>query len=109
MRFDRDHQIRRVGPLGSPRGSPRRSAGEKPGEIFSGNDPGGLLMTAVLAIARMVIREIFRKKDFYVALVLTAAILFYASQLRFYDTDKVSRYLMELGLFLIFLFSVILA
>jgi len=59
-------------------------------------------------IARMVLKEIFRKKDFYVALILMAAILFYASQMHFYDVSKITRYLMELGLLLIFLFSVIL-
>ena len=65
-------------------------------------------MNAVLVISRMVIKEIFRKKDFYVALILIVAILFYASQLQFYNTGKIVRYLMEIGLFLIFLFSVIL-
>ncbi len=65
-------------------------------------------MNQVLVIARMVLKEIFRKKDFYVALILIFAILFYASQLQFYNTAKITRYLMELGLMLVFLFSVIL-
>lgn len=65
-------------------------------------------MSPVFVIARMVIQEIFRKKDFYVALILIAAILFYASQLNFYNAQKITSYLMELGLMLIFLFSVIL-
>ena len=65
-------------------------------------------MTPVLAIARLVIKEIFRKKDFYVALVLIGVILFYAQSLQFYDVKSVSRYLMEIGLALIYFFSVIL-
>ncbi len=65
-------------------------------------------MIPVLVIARMVIKEIFRKKDFYVALILIAVILFYASSLQFYNTEKVVRYLEEIGLLLIFIFSVIL-
>ncbi len=65
-------------------------------------------MRAVLAIARLVVKEIFRKKDFYVALVLIGVILFYAQGLQFYNVKNISRYLMEIGLALIFLFSVIL-
>ena len=65
-------------------------------------------MTPVLAIVRLVIKEIFRKKDFYVALILIGVILFYAQGLQFYNVQNISRYLMEIGLALIFLFSVIL-
>ena len=65
-------------------------------------------MSPIFIISNLVIKEIFRKKDFYVALILILAILFYASQLNFYNTQKVVRYLEELGLMLIFLFSVIL-
>ncbi len=65
-------------------------------------------MKPVLAIAGLVIKEIFRKKDFYVALVLIGVILFYAQGLQFYNVKNISRYLMEIGLALIYLFSVIL-
>lgn len=65
-------------------------------------------MRAFFAIARLAVTEIFRKKDFYAALILTAVILFYASSLEFYNARNISRYLMEIGLLLIFLFSVIL-
>lgn len=59
-------------------------------------------MTAVLAIAGLLLKEVFRKKDFYVTIILTAAIVAYAASLRFYDAAKVSRYLMDLGLALVF-------
>ncbi len=65
-------------------------------------------MRAVFAIACLVIKEIFRKKDFYVALILIGVILFYAQGLQFYDVKNISRYLMEIGLALVYLFSVIL-
>ena len=71
------------------------------------NKSGGGV-SAVWVISRMVIKEIFRKKDFYVALILTGVILFYASNLQFYNVQNIVRYLMELGLMLIFLFSAIL-
>jgi len=65
-------------------------------------------MRAMLAIGGMVIKEIFRKKDFYVAFILIGVILFYASGLQFYNVKNIVRYLMDLGLMLVFLFSVIL-
>lgn len=65
-------------------------------------------MTPVWALSKMVIKEIFRKKDFYVALILLGVILFYASGLQFYNVGNIVRYLMEIGLMLIFIFSVIL-
>ena len=65
-------------------------------------------MKPVLAIARLVLTEIFRKKDFYVAFILIGVILFYAQGLQFYHVENISRYLMEIGLALSTLFSVIL-
>lgn len=60
------------------------------------------------AIAKLVFLEIFRKKDFYVAFVLMAVILFYASRMEFYNVSNTVRYMREIGLSLIFLFSVFL-
>ena len=65
-------------------------------------------MRPVLTIAGLVIKEIFRKKDFYVAFILIGVILFWAQGLQFYHVENISRYLMEIGLALIYLFSVIL-
>jgi ABC-type transport system involved in multi-copper enzyme maturation permease subunit len=62
----------------------------------------------VFAIAKLVIKEIFRKKDFYAAFLIIAVILFYASQLTFYRVENVVRYLIEIGLLLVFFFSAIL-
>ncbi len=65
-------------------------------------------MSTVWALSKLVIKEIFRKKDFYVAFILIGVILFYAAQLKFYNTSHIARYLMEIGLALVYLFSVIL-
>ena len=54
------------------------------------------------------IKEIFRKKDFYVAFILILVILFYAAQIQFYNVGNIVRYLRELGLALIYLFAVLL-
>lgn len=66
-------------------------------------------MRAVAAIAGLVLKEIFRKKDFYVAFFLAGLILFWAQSLHFYNVKNVSRYLAEIGLALIFFFSVVLS
>ncbi len=65
-------------------------------------------MRIPFVLAQMLLKEVFRKKDFYVALILMAVILAYASSLHFYNEKNVVRYLIEIGLMLIFLFSAIL-
>lgn len=62
-------------------------------------------MSAVLAMTKLLMKEIFRKKDFYVALILGAALVAYASSFDFYGASNVSRYLLETGLTLVFWFS----
>lgn len=65
-------------------------------------------MMSIIEIAKLVIKEIFRKKDFYVAFVLAGVVLVYAAQLRFYDMSNAHRYLLDIGLGLSFFFAVIL-
>ncbi len=65
-------------------------------------------MRPVWAIAKLVIKEIFRKKDFYVAFVLMGVILLFAQGMRFYNAKNVSRYLAEIGLALVYIFSIVL-
>lgn len=62
----------------------------------------------IRAIAALLVLEVFRKKDFYVALVLTVLLLGYAAQLRFFGVSTASRYLVDLGLVLGFFFGVLL-
>lgn len=65
-------------------------------------------MRPLVAIAALVLKEISRKKDFYVALILAGAILYYAANLEFYHVEKTSRYLLEIGLALALYLSLIL-
>ncbi len=65
-------------------------------------------MGPVLAIAKLLIKEVVRKKDFYVALILLAVVLVYASRMQFYHVENIVRYLLEIGLSLIFVLTIIL-
>ena len=69
---------------------------------------GGARLRNTWALSKLVIKEIFRKKDFYVAFILILVILFYAAQIQFYNVGNIVRYLRELGLALIYLFAVLL-
>ncbi|MBI2870730.1 MAG: ABC transporter permease subunit [Candidatus Omnitrophica bacterium] len=66
-------------------------------------------MSSVRALVGLVFLEIYRKKDFYVALILMAVILVYASQIEVYNFENIVRYVREIGLMLIYLFSIFLA
>lgn len=66
------------------------------------------MMHTVGVMTRLLLKEIFRKKDFYVALILGVVIVVYASSLKFYNVSRVSGYLLETGSTLVFWFSAIL-
>lgn len=55
----------------------------------------------VLAIAGVVIKEMYRRKDFYVLFVLTALITLVMGSVTFFNQDNIVRYLKEICLFLI--------
>ena len=63
----------------------------------------------VQAIAGVVIRELYRRKDFYVLFVLTALITLVLGSINFFNEDKIVRPLKELCLFLIWVSSLIIA
>jgi ABC-type transport system involved in multi-copper enzyme maturation permease subunit len=66
-------------------------------------------MRTILAIAGVVIKELYRRKDFYVLLVLTALItLLMGSASFFQDTGSV-RYLKEVALLLIWISALVIA
>ena len=65
-------------------------------------------MKTVWPIVKLVFKEIFRKKDFYTAFILIIVILSYVSQIRVYNISHIVRYVREVGLALVFLFSVML-
>ncbi len=66
-------------------------------------------MKIILIIANNVVRELFRKKDFYVLGALLLALLGYLVNITFFDIGRMHRFLVEIGLSLVFLFSIILS
>ncbi len=66
------------------------------------------MMHVIRVMTKLLIKEIFRKKYFYVALILGGVIVVYASGLKFYNVSKISGYLLETGSTLVFWFSAIL-
>lgn len=67
------------------------------------------LNVPVQAIAGVVIRELYRRKDFYVLFVLTALITLVMGSINFFNEDKIVRYLKEICLFLIWVSSLVIA
>ena len=63
----------------------------------------------VTAIAGVVIKELRRRKDFYVLFVLTALITLVMGSVSIFNEDKVVRYLKEICLFLIWASSLVIA
>ncbi|MCK4994272.1 MAG: ABC transporter permease subunit [Candidatus Omnitrophica bacterium] len=66
-------------------------------------------MKTILIIANNVAREIFRKKDFYVLVALLIALMCYLVNITFFDIGRMHRFLIEVGLSMVFLFSIILS
>jgi|YelNatPaOPRAMG01_1025707.scaffolds.fasta_scaffold00508_26 ABC-type transport system involved in multi-copper enzyme maturation permease subunit len=75
--------------------------------------PAGLhLLTAlnnIHAVGGVVIRELYRRKDFYVLFVLTALITLVMGSVNFFNEDRIVRYLKELCLFLIWVSGLVIA
>ncbi len=65
--------------------------------------------TNVFAIAGVVIKEMYRRKDFYVLFVLTALITLVMGSVNIFNEDKIVRYLKEICLFLIWSASLVVA
>lgn len=66
-------------------------------------------MNTVLAIASVTIKELYRRKDFYVLFVLSALITLLAGSATFFNDDKIVRYLKELSLLLIWISALVIA
>ena len=69
-------------------------------EIAAEADRSGTLNN-VFAIAGVVIKELYRRKDFYVLFVLTALITLLMGSVTFFNQENIVRYLKEICLFLI--------
>lgn len=66
-------------------------------------------MRTVLALAGVVIKELYRRKDFYVLFILTALITLVMASVRFFHDDKIARYLKEICLLLIWASGLVVA
>lgn len=66
-------------------------------------------MNAVLALAGVVIKELYRRKDFYVLFVLTALITLLMGSLNFFNERSVAAYLKEICLLLIWVSGLVIA
>ena len=62
-----------------------------------------------IAIAMVVIAEMYRRKDFYVLFVLTAVITGLMGSVTFFNDANIARYLKEICLFLIWISSLFIA
>jgi ABC-type transport system involved in multi-copper enzyme maturation permease subunit len=66
-------------------------------------------MNRIFAVAEVVIRELIRRKDFYVLFVLTAAITLLMGSITFFNEDDIARYVKEICLLMIWLATLVIA
>src|SRR5262245_57432162 len=66
-------------------------------------------MNTVFALSGIVIKELYRRKDFYVLFVLTALITLVVGSMRFFDDDKIVRVVKEASLLLIWISALVIA
>jgi len=66
-------------------------------------------MNTIFALSSVVIKELYRRKDFYVLFVLTALITLLMGSVRFFHDDKVIRYVKEICLLLIWISALVVA
>lgn len=66
-------------------------------------------MKKILAIAGVVVKEMYRRKDFYVLLVLTVVITLVFASMNFFNDDRIVRYLKEISLLLVWIASLVIA
>src|SRR5947208_800868 len=69
----------------------------------------GNSLNIVFALAGVVIKELYRRKDFYVLFVLTALMTLLLGSVRFFNDDKIVRYLKEICLLLIWVSGLVIA
>jgi Cu-processing system permease protein len=66
-------------------------------------------MNTLLALASIVVKELYRRKDFYVLFVLTAVITLVMGSVSFFNDAKIARYLKEICLLLIWISALVIA
>lgn len=66
-------------------------------------------MNKIIAVAGVVIKELYRRKDFYVLFVLTALLTVAAGAVNFFHDEKIVRYVKDICLLLIWVSSLVIA
>lgn len=66
-------------------------------------------MKKVFAIAGVVVKELYRRKDFYVLFIVSVLICLIMGSINIFNDDRVVRYLKELSLFLIWVSTLVIA
>lgn len=66
-------------------------------------------MNNIWAVATVVIKELYRRKDFYVLFILTAVLTLVAGSVNFFNDDRIVRYVKEVCLLLIWIASLVVA
>lgn len=66
-------------------------------------------MNTIWALATIVIKELYRRKDFYVLFVLTAIVTLAALSVNFFNDTKIIRYVKDICLLLIWLSTLVIA
>jgi len=66
-------------------------------------------MNTVFALSGVVIKELYRRKDFYVLFVLTVVVTLVMASVNFFHDPKIVRYLKEICLLLIWISALVIA
>ena len=66
-------------------------------------------MSTISALASVVIKELYRRKDFYVLFVLTGLITLVIGSVNFFNDDRIVRYLKDVAFLLIWVSSLVIA
>ena len=66
-------------------------------------------MKNIFAVAGVVIKELYRRKDFYVLFIVTILICLVMASVNIFNDDKIVRYLKELCLLLVWISSLVIA
>jgi ABC-type transport system involved in multi-copper enzyme maturation permease subunit len=66
-------------------------------------------MKKIFAVAGVVIKELYRRKDFYVLFIMTVLITLVMASVNFFHDDRIVRFLKEICLMLIWLSALVIA
>jgi ABC-type transport system involved in multi-copper enzyme maturation permease subunit len=66
-------------------------------------------MKNIFAVAGIVIKELYRRKDFYVLFIVTILICLVMASVNIFNDDKIVRYLKEICLLLVWISSLVIA